>query len=54
MRTYHVWVVIPQVLEIQAEDEAQALEKVGELYKELYRLDLQALLEPELQPEDVR
>jgi hypothetical protein len=54
MRTYHVRVFIPTVYEIEAEDEAQALEKVGELYQELYTKDLRTLIEPELRPEDVQ
>jgi hypothetical protein len=52
MRWYHVRVFQPKVYVIQAEDEAHALEKVGELYKELYRHDFQDLVELEPQPED--
>jgi hypothetical protein len=52
MRTYHVRVFIPQVCEIEAADEAQALEKVGELYTESYAKDLRKWIEPEIQPED--
>jgi hypothetical protein len=54
MRTYHVRVFIPTVYEIQARDEAHALEKVGELYKEFYTKDLRAWIEPEMQPGDVQ
>jgi hypothetical protein len=54
MRTYHVRVFIPQVIEIEATDEAHVLEKVGELYKEFYTKDLRTLIEPEIQPEDSR
>jgi hypothetical protein len=52
MRTYHVRLFIPMIYEIQARDEAQALEKVGELYKELYKNDLGTWIEPEIQPGD--
>ena len=52
MRTYHVRVFLPQVIEIEAADEAQALEKVGELYQESYAKDLRTLIEPQPQPED--
>jgi hypothetical protein len=53
MRTYHVHVFIPTVVEMQAEDEAQALEKVVETYRELYTKNLHTWIEPKVQPEDV-
>ncbi len=52
MRTYHVRVFLPQVIEIQAKDEREALVKVGALYQELYTKELRDLIEPELRPED--
>ncbi len=54
MRTYHVRLLIPKVIEITAEDEDQALETVAEFYKELYTTELREWIDPELQPEDVR
>jgi hypothetical protein len=53
MRAYHVRVFIPTVIEIQADDEAQALVKVGEFYQKLYAEDLRDWIHPELLPEDV-
>jgi hypothetical protein len=53
MKTYHVHVFLPTVVEIEAEDEAQALEKVVETYRELYAKNLHTWIEPEIQPEDV-
>jgi hypothetical protein len=52
MRTYHVHVFIPQVIEIEAVDETQALEKVAEFYKELYTKDQHDLIERKPRPED--
>ncbi len=52
MRSYFVRVFIPQVIEIQAEDAAQALEKVAELYKKSYAKDLRDWVEELPQPED--
>ncbi len=54
MRTYHVRIFAPQVIEIAAEDEQQALAKVGALYQELYAKELHDLIQPELRPEDVK
>jgi hypothetical protein len=54
MRTYHVHMFIPTIWEVQAEDEAQILEQVGEAYKELYTKHLRDWITPELQPEDVQ
>ncbi len=52
MRTYHVRVFVPTVIEIQADDEAQALAKVGEYYQKLYAKQSHDLIDPELRPED--
>jgi hypothetical protein len=54
MRTYLVRVFLPQIIGIEAEDEAQALEKVAALYKEHYAEDLHDWIEPMMQPEDVQ
>jgi hypothetical protein len=53
MRAYHVRVFIPTVIEMQADDEAQALVKVGEFYQKLYAEQSHDLIDPELRPEDV-
>jgi hypothetical protein len=53
MRTYHVRIFIPQILEVEAADEAQALEQVVALYKEFYTKELRDWIHPELVPEDV-
>ena len=53
MRTYHVRVLVPQIIEITAADEAHALEKVAELYKELYAKELRDWIHPEMVPEDI-
>ena len=52
MRWYMVRAFIPQVIEVEAADEAQALEKVAALYKELYAKDVRTWIEPEIQPEE--
>jgi hypothetical protein len=52
MRTYHVRLFIPMIYEIHAEDEAQALEKVLELYRKLLAKNLHTWIEPAIQPED--
>jgi hypothetical protein len=54
MRTYLVRVCLPQIIGIEAEDEAQALEQVAALYKEHYAKDAHAWIEPMMQPEDVQ
>jgi len=54
MRTYKVYVFLPSFYPIEAEDEAQALEKVGEFYKQLYKKDFSELVEPLPEPEDVQ
>ena len=53
MRTYKVRVFLPAFHPIEAKDDAEALEKVGEFYKELYKKDFQELIEPLPEPEDV-
>ena len=52
MRSYFVRVFIPTVIEIQAEDEAQALEKVGAYYQERYTTDARDWVAPLPEPED--
>jgi hypothetical protein len=52
MRSYLVRVFIPTVIEIQAEDYAQALAKVGAYYEECYAKDLQDCVESLPEPED--
>jgi hypothetical protein len=52
MREYLVHVFVPQERIIQAEDYADALEQVGELYKELYKKDFMTWIEPLPEPED--
>jgi hypothetical protein len=53
MRTYKVYVFLPSFYPIEAKDDAQALEKIGEFYKALYKKDFPELVEPLVQPEDV-
>ena len=52
MRTYKVCVFLPSFYPTEAKDDAEALEKVGEFYKELYRKDFLELVEPLPEPED--
>jgi hypothetical protein len=52
MRTYEVRVLVPKLELIEAKDEAEALEKVGELYKELYAQELRDLVARLPEPED--
>ncbi len=52
MRTYHVRVFVPQVIEIQAEDETQALAKVGAYYQQQYATETRSWLEPLEEPEE--
>jgi len=54
MRTYKVRVLVPKLYDIRAKDEAEVLEKVGELYKELYFNHFQELVEPLPEPEDFK
>jgi hypothetical protein len=53
MRTYEVRVLVPKLELIDAEDEADLFEKVGEFYKQLYKKDFRELVEPLPEPEDV-
>jgi hypothetical protein len=50
--TYKVIVFVPRVYPIEAKDEAEALEKVGEFYKGLYKKDFRELVTPLPEPED--
>jgi uncharacterized membrane-anchored protein YhcB (DUF1043 family) len=52
MRTYEVRVLVPKLELIEAEDDADVLEKIGELYKKLYRHEARALIEILPEPED--
>jgi hypothetical protein len=52
VRTYKVVVFVPAFYPIEAKDEAEALEKVGEFYKGLYKKDFRELVEPLPEPED--
>ena len=54
MKTYEVRVFVPKVYAIEAKDDAEALEKVGEFYKELYKRSFRELVEPIPEPEDVK
>ena len=54
MRTYKVRVFLPAFYPIEAKDDAEALEKVGEFYKELYKKDFRELVEPIREPEDMQ
>jgi hypothetical protein len=53
VRTYKVRVFFPGFYPIEAKDEAEALERVGEFYKELYKRDFRELIEPLPAPEDI-
>jgi hypothetical protein len=53
MRIYKVLVFFPGFYPIEAKDEAEALEKVGEFYKGLYKRDFRELVEPLPEPEDI-
>src|SRR5262245_47344665 len=44
-RTYEVRVFVPTILAIEADNEKDALAKVGELYKELYAKDARTWIE---------
>ena len=52
MRTYKVRVFLPAYYPVEANNDAEALEKVGEFYMELYKKDFLELVEPLVQPED--
>jgi hypothetical protein len=53
VRTYKAVVFVPAFYPIEAKDEAEALEKVGEFYKGLYKKDFRELVEPLPEPEDI-
>jgi len=53
VRIYKVIVFVPAFYPIEAKDEAEALEKVGEFYKGLYKKDFRELVEPLPEPEDI-
>jgi hypothetical protein len=52
VRTYEVRVFVPAVYYIEAEDDADALEKVAEVYKRCYTKDFHDLVVPLSEPED--
>jgi len=52
MRENLVHVFVPQEHIIEAKDYEDALEKVGELYKELYKKDFMTWIEPLREPDD--
>jgi hypothetical protein len=54
VRTYEVRIFVPTVYGIAAKDDADVLEKIGELYKELYRKDFRTWIEPLPGPEDFK
>jgi len=54
MRRYKVLVFVPAEFLIEAKDEAEALEKVGDIYKGYYANDGPDWIEPLIQPEDVK
>ena len=54
MRTYEVRMFVPEVYSFVAKDDADALEKVAALYKEIYAQDFPTWIEPLIQPEDVK
>ena len=53
MRTYEVRVFVPKLELIEAEDYEDLFEKVGQLYKKLYRQQARALIDLLPEPEDV-
>ena len=53
VRTYEVRIFVPTLYSIEAKDAAEILEKVGELYKELYFNHFRELVKPLPKPEDV-
>jgi hypothetical protein len=52
VRNYKVMIFLPKVSVIEAEDEADVLARVAEIYKRLYTIDFQDLIEPLPEPED--
>ena len=53
MKTYHARVLVPEIIEIKAKDDAEALQKVAEFYKKLYTAELCDWIHPEQLPEDI-
>jgi predicted HAD superfamily phosphohydrolase len=53
MRTYEVRVLLPKLELIEAEDDEDLFEKVGQLYKDLYRKECRELVTSLPEPEDV-
>jgi hypothetical protein len=45
MKAYEVRIFVPKVYLIEAKDDADVLEKIGELYKELYQKDFRTWIE---------
>jgi hypothetical protein len=56
VKSYEVRVFVPKVYLIEAKDAADVLEKIGELYKELYAKDFRTWIEelPLPEPEYVQ
>ena len=54
MRTYEVRIFVPAVYVIEANDEEDVLKRVAEVYKRFYTKDFRGLIEPLVQPEDVK
>ena len=52
VRNYEVRMFVPKVYLIEAKDDADVLEKVGALSKELYQKDFRTWIEPLPEPED--
>jgi hypothetical protein len=54
MRAYLIRVFVPQEHIIEAQDDADAAEKVGEFYKGIYKKEYPTWIEPLPGPEDVQ
>jgi hypothetical protein len=54
MRIYKVRVFFPGFYPIKAKDDAEALEKVVEFYKRLYKREFREMVEPLPEPEDFK
>jgi hypothetical protein len=54
MRTYKVHVLVPAVYLIEADDDEDVLKRVAQVYKRFYTKDFRELIEPYVQPEDVK
>jgi hypothetical protein len=52
MKTYEVRVMVPRLELIEAEDDAALFERIGQLYKELYRKEFRDLVTLLPEPED--